>query len=265
MTVKLTFDTYLHAIMSSTVYLVTGANRGIGLAITSQLAARPDAIVFAGARDPSRAAELKKLVKTYPGRVHILKVLSADRTNNDEAAQEIKKTAGRLDVVIANAGISDCFKTSLETQPEDMIRHFDVNTNGPLVLFQATYELLRASPSPKFVSVSSGNGSIAIGPELPVNVMAYGMSKAALNWVTRKLHRDFPDMIIFPINPGGADTDMAKGSLERDAGMKALIQMFPLITADESARGILEQIDVATRDTHGGQFVDYTGLGKWVW
>lgn len=81
--------------MPSTVYLVTGANRGIGLAITSQLAARSDAVVFAGVRNPSAADELNALVSTHPGRVHVLKVFSADRKNNDEAMQEIKKVTGR--------------------------------------------------------------------------------------------------------------------------------------------------------------------------
>ncbi|TRM63741.1 hypothetical protein BD626DRAFT_548079 [Schizophyllum amplum] len=224
--------------MPSTVYLVTGANRGIGLGITSQLAARPDAIVFAGVRDLSRAAALDALVSAYPGRVHVLKIISADRKNNDEAAQEMKKIAGRLDVV---------------------------NTNGPLVLFQATYELLRVSKSPKFIAVTSALACIAVGPELPMNQMAYGMSKAALNWVTRKLHHDNPDMTIFPINPGGVETDASREMLVHEPALAQLWEQYPLIQVDESARGILEQVDVATRETHGGQFVDYTGLGKWAW
>ena len=68
-----------------------------------------------------------------------------------------------------------------------------VNTNGPLVLFQAAYPLLRLSTKPKFIVVSSGMGSITIGANLPVNTYAYGASKAAVNWVTRKLHHDFTD------------------------------------------------------------------------
>ena len=49
------------------------------------------------------------------------------------------------------------------------------------------------STKPKFIVVSSGMGSITIGANLPVNTYAYGASKAAVNWVTRKLHHDFPD------------------------------------------------------------------------
>ncbi|TRM62850.1 hypothetical protein BD626DRAFT_496689 [Schizophyllum amplum] len=249
---------------SSTVYLVTGAARGIGLGIVSQLAARPDTVVFAGVRDVSRAGGLDALVSAYPGRVHILKVVSADRQNNDEAVQEIKKLAGRLDVVIANAGV-DVPKTSMDTSAEDMTHHFNVNTNGPLVLFQATHELLRASKSPKFVAISSVMGSVTIAPEFPTIQMAYGMSKAALNWVVRKLHQDNPDMTIFPINPGGVDTPGFADLMSQDPILSKIIEQTPLISVEESVRGILEQVDAATRETHGGKFVDYTGLGKLPW
>ncbi|KAL1658534.1 hypothetical protein GGF50DRAFT_120783 [Schizophyllum commune] len=70
---------------------------------------------------------------------------------------------------------------------------------------------------------------------------------------------------VFPINPGGVDTDLSHATLEQDPGMKDMMKAFSLITAEESARGILEQIDVSTGETHGGQFVDYSGLGKWPW
>ena len=68
-----------------------------------------------------------------------------------------------------------------------------VNTNGPLVLFQATYALLRLSAAPKFIVISSAVGSVTVGANLPFNIYAYDASKAAVNWVARKLHHDFPD------------------------------------------------------------------------
>ena len=71
--------------------------------------------------------------------------------------------------------------------------HLQVNVNGPLVLFQTTYSLLKESKDPKFVSISTGLGSIHRGAAVSARVYAYGASKAALNWVTRKLHHDFPD------------------------------------------------------------------------
>ncbi|KAL1756797.1 hypothetical protein FB107DRAFT_273618 [Schizophyllum commune] len=248
-----------------TVYFVTGANRGIGLAIVTALSVRPDAVVFAGARDPGRASDLNALARAHPDRVHVIKVVSADKETNAAAIEEVKRVIGRLDVVIANAGISDSYEPALEVPTEGMNRHLEVNTNGPLVLFQAACPLLRGSTNPKFVTVSSGLGSIALAGELSVNMYAYGASKAAVNWVMRKLHHDFPKMVIFPISPGMVATDMARDGVEREPAMRELQKALPPITPAESARGILEQIDVATRETHGGQFVDCTGLGKWRW
>ncbi|KAI4294027.1 NAD(P)-binding protein [Schizophyllum commune Loenen D] len=120
-----------------TIYFVTGANRGIGLSIVTALSARHDAVVFTGARDPSRANDLSALARAHPDRVHVIKVVSADKENNEAAIEEVKRVTGRLDVVIANAGISDSYEPALEVPVEGMNRHFEVNTNGPLVLFQA--------------------------------------------------------------------------------------------------------------------------------
>ncbi|KAL1748114.1 hypothetical protein HDZ31DRAFT_79955 [Schizophyllum fasciatum] len=250
--------------MPDKIYLVSGANRGIGLAIVTQLAARPDTVVFAGARNPASATSLQALVDTHPGRFHILKLVSADRESNFAAAEEIKKTAGHLDVVVANAGISQCSQDVLSVPLEQMMKHFEINTNGTLLLFQAMHSLLNASPSPKFVAVTSIVGSLQAGSQLPINNIPYGASKAALNWLTRKLHCDFPNMIVFPIQPGAVDTDLLN-SLKGEARVAEVLKAYPPIPAAESARGIIEQIDIATRETHSGEFVANTGLGQMVW
>ncbi|KAL1708140.1 hypothetical protein EV121DRAFT_197817 [Schizophyllum commune] len=249
----------------STVYLVTGANRGIGLAIVTLLISRPNTVVFAGARNPSGATDLQGLAKAHPDRFHVIKVVSADKENNLEAAKEIQRVAGRLDVVIANAGISECIAPALEVPPEEMVKHFEVNVNGPLVLFQSTYSLLKESKTPKFVAISTGLGSITLAGEVGVQVYPYGASRAALNWVARKLHHDFPDLIVFPISPGVVDTPAARAAWKFVPDMEQIVKAFPPISPEESAKGVVGQIDVATRETHGGQFVDYSGLGKWQW
>ncbi|KAL1756796.1 hypothetical protein FB107DRAFT_289842 [Schizophyllum commune] len=250
--------------MSSTVYLVSGAGRGLGLELVTQLATRPDAIVFAGARDPARATNLQALAKLHPARFHVVKVTSADKEDNIAAVEEVKRVAGRLDVVIANAGIGDTLGTALEVNPEDMVRHLEVNTNGALVLFQAVYPLLKESKTPKFVAITSQVGSIVLVGEIPLMMYPYGASKAALNWVMRKLHHDFPDFVIFPLIPGTVATDGARAMFERSPDMKEAHEA-AIIPAQDSARGMLEQIDVATRETHGGQLVDYSGIGNWQW
>jgi NAD(P)-dependent dehydrogenase (short-subunit alcohol dehydrogenase family) len=76
----------------------------VGLGLVQVLAHRDNVVIFAGARDPSAATDLHDLVKTYPGKVHIVKLTSTDEENNRAAVEEIRRIAGRLDVVIANAG-----------------------------------------------------------------------------------------------------------------------------------------------------------------
>jgi norsolorinic acid ketoreductase len=90
---------------------VSGANRGIGYALAATLAARPNTIVFAGARDPA-AQSLKDLVAKHSN-VHPIKLTSGDVADNAAAAAEIEKIAGHLDVVIANAGTRHVFRTSI--------------------------------------------------------------------------------------------------------------------------------------------------------
>ena len=91
------------------------------------LAGRSNAVVFAGARDPSRATDLNALVKAHPDRVHVLKIISADRENNKAAIEEVKRVAGRLDIVIANAGINNSYEPALEVPIEEMVDHFEVS------------------------------------------------------------------------------------------------------------------------------------------
>ncbi|KAL1737887.1 hypothetical protein HDZ31DRAFT_51724, partial [Schizophyllum fasciatum] len=235
------------------------------LAFVNELARRPETVVFGGVRNPAQATDLQALAGAHPGKVHIVKVVSADRAGNDAAIQEIKQVAGRLDVVIANAAISDSFEPALEVPPAQVVRHVEVNTNGPLVLFQAAYSLLRESPQPKFVTVTSVLASISVASQLPIDTYAYSASKVAVNWIMCKLHHDFPDFVIFPISPGCVETDMARLSRAAGEQFAEFQRIYTPIPPEESARQMLEQVDVATRETHGAQFVDYTGLGKWGW
>jgi len=247
--------------MSPTVYLVSGANRGIGLGLITSLARRENVIAFAGARNPTAAADLQELVLKYPGKVHIVKLTSFDKAENEAAVATIKAIAGRLDVVIANAGISNFYSPSLEIPVEKMREHYEINVIGTLVLFQAAYPLLAAStPSPKFIPISTLGGSIADGASLPMGAVAYGSSKAAMNYLACTLHVQHPNLICFPICPGGVDTDMARFAMEKVELMKQIT----LITVEESVNGLLKEIDNSTREKTGGTFLNYDGT-KFNW
>ncbi|KAF7983659.1 hypothetical protein HWV62_19545 [Athelia sp. TMB] len=237
---------------SPTVYLVSGANRGIGLALVKALVSRyNDTIVFAGARNPTVAAELAELVQKFPGRVHIIKLTSCDKQDNNAAVKEIEKIEGRLDVVIANAGISAYYGPALTT-PEDQLReHFNINVVGTHILFQATYPLLsKSTASPKFIPISSAAGSITDGASVPIGRIAYGCSKAAENYLACKLHFEHPKLTVF--------------ARERDPAMGSR----PLISPEESATSVLNLVENSTREKDGatmpqrGIFIVIEGLDR---
>jgi NAD(P)-dependent dehydrogenase (short-subunit alcohol dehydrogenase family) len=98
-----------------------------GLGLVTTLARRENVIIFAGARNPAAAADLQELVQKYPGKVHIVKLTSCDKAENEAAVATIKAIAGRLDVVIANAGMS-VYLSSFEFSRRDILsrRHFQL-------------------------------------------------------------------------------------------------------------------------------------------
>ncbi|KZO92384.1 NAD(P)-binding protein [Calocera viscosa TUFC12733] len=243
--------------MSPIVYLISGANRGIGLGIVAQLAVRENTVVFAGARNPSGATDLQTLESKYPGKVHIVKLTSTDEADNKAAVAKIQKLAGRLDVVIANAGVSNSYTPSEQVSLDAMREHFEVNVLGPLVLFQASYQLLKASSDkPKFIVVSTAVSSIEVGTKFAIPVLPYGTSKAAVNWLTAKLFWEHPGLVAVALHPGVVDTDITAFAIEQIPELGK----FPTITVEESATGVLSVVDAAKRDEETGpKLASYDG------
>ncbi|KAJ3051321.1 hypothetical protein HK097_007679 [Rhizophlyctis rosea] len=247
---------------TSTAYFVSGGNRGLGFGIVSALAKRPNTTIFATARDPTKATDLQTLAKSNPN-VHILKLESASVSDAKAAAEYIQKTTGGLDIVIANAGISDSYYNALETPVEVLESHFHVNVTGPLVLFQNLYPLLKARQTRKFVVISTGLASIKSTPELFAGapVLGYGTSKAALNYVARIIHSEHhkEGFIVFPLNPGWVDTDMGRLGAETLLGPGQR----PPVTVEQSVEGQLRIIDGATAES-SGRFLSFDGE-EWAW
>lgn len=91
-------------------------------------------------------------------------------------------------------GISTDHSRVLDVPISAVVDHHAVNTLGPLVLFQAVYPLLSESKRPKFIVISSQGGSISDQSKLQFPIAAYGSSKAALNYLVRKIHFEHEDV-----------------------------------------------------------------------
>ena len=251
---------------SSLTYLITGANRGIGKGLATTYLSRPSTTVIAAVRDPSHATSqaLKELPKADGSKLIIVKLDSTVESDAVDAVASLKKDHGieSLDVVIANAGIASGGTSIRKTTAANTALHFSVNTIAPVLLFQATADLLQASKmgNPKFMAISTFIGSIAgidtlVSLGFPFTSSPYGGSKTALNWFVRRLHFEEPWLTSFVIHPGLVETDMA-ASLAASTNQK--LEDFGAISVETSAAGMSKILDAATRET-SGTFQNYDG------
>jgi NAD(P)-dependent dehydrogenase (short-subunit alcohol dehydrogenase family) len=178
--------------------VITGANRGIGLALAQRYASRGDE-VHGTARDPKSAKELASL----PGvRVHRLDV------RNDASVTAFAAELGDagIDVLINNAGLGH-WEGLAEFDPKHALELFDTNAVGAVRVTRALLPMLRKATG-KVFHVSSGMGSI--GDNQMGGAYAYRMSKAALNMAARTLAIELAKDRIASIvvEPGWVKTDM---------------------------------------------------------
>jgi NAD(P)-dependent dehydrogenase (short-subunit alcohol dehydrogenase family) len=190
------------------VALVTGANRGIGREVARQLAERGHEVIVS-ARDGQQAqAAAEELARETGGRTVALTLDVSDPTSIEEAARDVHANPGRLDVLVNNAGIGSDFGVP-GTAPDfaKIETALDTNFFGAYRVTIALLDLLRASPHPRIVNVSSGMGGVAeMGGWSP----GYRVSKAAMNAMTRILATELAEegFLVNSACPGFVKTDM---------------------------------------------------------
>lgn len=221
--------------------LVTGANRGIGLAFVRRLLARGDRVV-AACRHPGKATALNTLAGEYPGRLHVLPLDVADAKSRAELVRELPLVGGRIDLLINNAGVlhsGERFGALSAAHLEDSFR---TNAAGPLLLTEALAPTL--SDGGCVANVSSQLGSIANTTRF--GTPSYNISKAAQNMATVLLAHALHDRTIkvVALHPGWVQTDMGGAGAQ--------------ITVEESVSGLLQVID-GLSPADSGRFLDWRG------
>lgn len=163
------------------VILITASTRGIGLACARACAAEGGR-VFLAARDLSRGrAEAERLRQQG----HRADCVYNDATQPESfraMVEDTVKQAGRIDVLVNNFGASDPAKDLdfLRTAPEDFLRTVEVNLRSVYLGSQAAAAHMAKEGGGSIVNISSVGGAV---PD--VSQIGYGVSKAAINYLTR--------------------------------------------------------------------------------
>ncbi|CAD6578757.1 MAG: hypothetical protein TREMPRED_002262 [Tremellales sp. Tagirdzhanova-0007] len=227
--------------------LITGANRGVGLGFVHAFLEKGYTVI-AAIRDVSKMPKLDGVIT--------VKIAADSKTDAKQAMEDLRSThkITTLDIVIANAAINPSGEHFKDTDPEDMEAAWRVNVLGPLILFQATLPFQPAGS--KFIVISSGAGTI--DREHRLGSGAYGHSKAAVNFIVRKLHFEHPDLIVLSLDPGGVRTEMGnRGAIWM--GMEESTKEVSDHMPTGYSAGMMRVIEHAEKTTTSGYMIFHDG------
>lgn len=230
-----------------TTTLITGANKGLGYETARRLLTEGHT-VYLGCRNEQRG---KEAAAALGARFVPLDV--TDDASVARAAEQIRREAGHLDVLVNNAGIAGGWQAVGDVDADDMRRVYDTNVFGIVRTTRAFLPLLADSAAPVIVNVSSGLGSFAVTTtpgrlESTIPSVVYASSKSAVNMVTLQYAKALPGIRINTVDPGYTATD-----LNGNSGTQ---------TVEEGA-GVIVRLALIGADGPTGGYFDNAGVVDW--
>ena len=219
--------------------LVTGANRGIGLAFVESLA-NDGWKVHACCRNPDKARNLKQV----GGEVNRQRLDVTDGLKVASFARELREDEEAIDLLVNNAGTDGGWGRFGKTDYDDWLDAFHTNTLAPMRMAERFADLVARSDQKRIVNISSRMGSI--GQTSSGSSHVYRSTKAALNMVTKCLSLELEPqgVTVVSLHPGHVHTSMGGSAA-------------PVEPAD-SVAGMRKVIDGLTLEESGG-FYSYDG------
>ena len=203
--------------MTNKIAFITGANKGIGLETARQLG-KQNITVIIGSRDPKKGEAAAQLLRDEKIDARAVPIDVSDEKSIRDAAAQVEKDLGRIDILINNAGvmIDDQKKKTSEQSLEMWRRTFDTNLFGLIATTKAFLPLLRKSEAGRIVNLSSilGSTSYHATPGSPIYDFkvspAYDVSKSAVNAFTVHLAHELKDskIKVNAAHPGWVKTEM---------------------------------------------------------
>ncbi|KAH8925058.1 NAD(P)-binding protein [Atractiella rhizophila] len=279
------------------VYVITGAARGIGAAMVQQLSAESSNTIFALVRSKST------LIYTPASNVHVVEIGEIGDSESyastlEKVVKDVEAKAGKVDVLINNAGVmhGDSPRGYVEGDGKlkqflkDMNENWEVNVLGvrflnlnacwctELTIDQANITiftflpLLLKSSDPKAVTLSTGLADLEFTRAARFAATApYSISKAATNMLTAKWAYAYPEIKFLSLSPGYVDSLTRERNDQEKAIDAYLVGEFRkvkptfngLITTKESAEACLDVIHHLTRE-QSGDFLSHHGSKDWL-
>ncbi|WP_043636457.1 SDR family NAD(P)-dependent oxidoreductase [Nonomuraea candida] len=236
----------------NTVALVTGANKGLGRETARRLAGQ-GWLVFLAARDRVRG---ERAVAELAGAGLRVELVELDVTSDESvaaAAEAVSARAGRLDVLVNNAGVGGPRLGPADMDAAALQSLYEVNVFGHVRVTHALLPLLRRSDHPRIVMVSSALASLTYAgdparPESGFLSLGYASSKTALNMIVSQYARALPGFKVNAADPGNPATDM-----NHHTGLH---------TVEEAAEPVIRLATLGREGPTGG-FFDRNGPVPW--
>ncbi|HKV05204.1 MAG TPA: SDR family NAD(P)-dependent oxidoreductase [Candidatus Acidoferrales bacterium] len=239
--------------------VVTGGSRGIGAATVKLFAQAGADVVFNYHRNREAAAQVEQEARRHGTRIESFKADLGKMADAKKLIEFAHERLGRLDILVANAGIWNDEDAPIESLTErewdEMVR---VNLKSVYAVIHCAAPRMIAQRSGRILAVSSTSGQR--GEALHTH---YGATKGAIISLVKGLSTELArhNILVNCVAPGWVETDMSKAALETKAGRKAVVATIPLqrvATPEEIAGPILFAVsDLATFVT--GEVINVNG------
>ncbi|MDD7506700.1 MAG: SDR family oxidoreductase [Clostridiales bacterium] len=198
--------------MFKTTVLITGASRGIGAECARTFAKNGYNVAINYFRSEKNALDLKAEINDGGGVAEIFKADVSDEKQVEEMISAVVKRFGKINVLVANAGVSKSGVFSDMTQ-SDFDKIFDTNVRGVFNVVKGVLPHMYERESGSIVTISSIWGQTGGSCEV-----LYSMSKAAIIGMTKALAKEVAPMHIRvnSVSPGAIDTDMLSGMTDEE-------------------------------------------------
>ncbi len=186
------------------VALVTGGSRGIGRACCEALAEQGATVIVNYVRGEEAAREVADGIVSRGGNAHIAGFDVADSNAVDATIDELTKRHGKLDILVANAGIS-IDNLLLRLKDEDLEKLWATNVRGAIACARAASRSMMRKRWGRIVFMSSVVAEMGNAGQT-----AYAATKAALLGVAKSIAREYAsrNVTVNVVTPGYIDTDM---------------------------------------------------------